>query len=80
MLTDHELQSLRNMGNECEQAADEIVRLRAALQLIKESAESHPCFSGKECDGIDRDSVSNEGGDVAFVTLDIAWVAASALA
>lgn len=31
MLTDRELQTLRNMGNEAEEAADEIVRLRAAL-------------------------------------------------
>lgn len=30
-LTDKELQSLRNMGNECEEAADEIERLRVAL-------------------------------------------------
>ena len=30
-LTDHELQSLRNMGNEAERAADEITHLRAAL-------------------------------------------------
>ena len=29
MLTDRELQTLRNMGNEAEAAADEIVRLRA---------------------------------------------------
>lgn len=32
MLTDQELQSLRNLGNECEAAADEIVRYRAALE------------------------------------------------
>ena len=30
MLTDRELQTLRNMGNESEAAADEIDRLRAA--------------------------------------------------
>lgn len=31
MLTDQELQSLRNLGNEAEAAADEIERLRAEL-------------------------------------------------
>jgi hypothetical protein len=31
MLTDQELQTLRNMGNEAEAAADEIVSLRAEL-------------------------------------------------
>jgi hypothetical protein len=31
MLTDKELQTLRNMGNEAEAAADEIERLRSAL-------------------------------------------------
>lgn len=45
MLTDQELQSLRNMGNEAEAAADEIVMLRArvvelaALVPIAETAE-----------------------------------------
>lgn len=34
MLTDRELQTLRNMGNEAEEAADEIVRLRAALAAL----------------------------------------------
>lgn len=34
MLTDQELQSLRNMGNEAQAAADEIVRLRAAGQKL----------------------------------------------
>ena len=31
MLTDQELQSLRNLGNQCEEAASEIYSLRAAL-------------------------------------------------
>mgnify|MGYP001016305593 CR=1 FL=1 len=31
MLTDQELQSLRNLGNQCERAASEIYSLRAAL-------------------------------------------------
>ena len=31
MLTDQELQSLRNLGNQCEEAASEICSLRAAL-------------------------------------------------
>lgn len=35
MLTDQELQSLRNLGNEAEAAADEIERLRAALLKIE---------------------------------------------
>lgn len=34
MLTDQELQSLRNMGNESETAADEITRLRADLAKV----------------------------------------------
>ena len=34
-LTDQELQTLRNMGNESEAAADEIVRLRAELDALK---------------------------------------------
>jgi hypothetical protein len=34
MLTDQELQTLRNLGNEAEAAADEIARLRAALVRI----------------------------------------------
>ncbi len=33
MLTDQELQSLRNMGNESEAAADEIARLREFLAI-----------------------------------------------
>lgn len=35
MLTNQELQSLRNSGNECEAAADEIERYRTALEHIK---------------------------------------------
>lgn len=38
MMTDKELQSLRNLGNESERAADEIAELHAAL--IAERAES----------------------------------------
>lgn len=34
MLTDQELQSLRNLGNEAEAAADEIAELRAAYALL----------------------------------------------
>ena len=37
LLTDRELASLRNMGNECEAAADEIVCLRAALRVHVEA-------------------------------------------
>ncbi|GAB4059164.1 hypothetical protein [Uliginosibacterium sediminicola] len=38
-LTDQELQSLRNLGNEAEAAADEIARLTAALRKANEQAE-----------------------------------------
>jgi hypothetical protein len=45
MMTDRELQSLRNQGNECEAAADEIERLRALLveacALFRIYEESH---------------------------------------
>ena len=37
-MTDQELQSLRNIGNECEAAADEITRLRAALAAAPQPA------------------------------------------
>jgi hypothetical protein len=39
MLTDRELQSLRNLGNEAEAAADEIERLRAEVEMLREDAE-----------------------------------------
>jgi hypothetical protein len=39
MMTDQQLQSLRNMGNEAEDAADEIVRLRAELSIEKRWGE-----------------------------------------
>lgn len=39
MLTDQELQSLRNMGNESETAADEIARLRAELAASQAECE-----------------------------------------
>ena len=38
VLLDQELQSLRNMGNECEAAADEIVRLRHLLGRAADKA------------------------------------------
>jgi len=38
-MTPQELQSLRNLGNECEAAADEIVRLRAERDVWKSKAE-----------------------------------------
>lgn len=34
-MTPQELQSLRNLGNECEAAADEIVRLRAERDALQ---------------------------------------------
>lgn len=40
MLTDQELQSLRNMGNEAEEAADEIMRLREELALMTRDRDS----------------------------------------
>ena len=49
MLTDQELQTLRNLGNEAEAAADEIVALRArmmelaALVPIAEANERERC-------------------------------------
>ena len=54
MLTDKELQSLRNLGNEAEAAADEIDRLRsrvmelAALVPIAEANERERC--AKACE------------------------------
>lgn len=36
MLTDKQLQSLRNLGNEAEEAADEIERLRAEVTRLTE--------------------------------------------
>ena len=38
MLTDGDLQTLRNMGNEAEAAADEIARLRADLKATERIA------------------------------------------
>ena len=52
---------------------------RDALEQIKLAAEQHPCFIGYEEDGITREIIDAEGGDAAFVTLDIAWVAKEAL-
>lgn len=40
MLTDQELQSLRNRGNEAEAAADEIADLRATLAMVADIAHS----------------------------------------
>lgn len=54
MLTDQELQSLRNLGNEAEAAADEIVALRArmmelaALVPIAEANERERCAQACE--------------------------------
>lgn len=39
MLTARELQTLRNMGNEAEDAADEIGRLRSALRQCADAIE-----------------------------------------
>lgn len=37
-LTAQELQRLRNLGNECEEAADEIERLRAEVERLSQDA------------------------------------------
>ena len=39
MLTDQELQSLRNMGNEAEAAADEVARLRGEVAMLRATME-----------------------------------------
>jgi hypothetical protein len=44
-LTDAELQSLRNQGNEAECAADEIVRLRAEMDALRRDAERYRWLS-----------------------------------
>lgn len=41
MLTDKELQSLRNLGNEAEAAVDEILKLRAALDAAVATEREH---------------------------------------
>jgi hypothetical protein len=41
MLSDQELQCLRNMGNEAEAAADEIERLRASVGVVVRAAVHH---------------------------------------
>lgn len=47
MLTDQELQSLRNQGNEAEAAADEIAELRAAYALLfKRESEMRKAIDG----------------------------------
>ena len=48
MLTDQELQSLRNLGNEAEAAADEILQLRAALAQAKAEAETAYDITGHD--------------------------------
>lgn len=60
MLTDKELQSLRNMGNEAEAAADEIAELRFRLDRVHY---------------LDAGDVSRKV-DVAVRTMDAAIVAA----
>lgn len=42
-MTDQELQSLRNLGNEAEAAVDEIERLRAALETIAAQHSGEVC-------------------------------------
>lgn len=51
-LSARQLQSLRNMGNECEAAADEIERLRALLERSRRG--EHICLKcGLRQDGYD---------------------------
>lgn len=52
---------------------------KQALEEIKNAAEQHPCFMGYVEDGITKEEIDAEGGDIAFVTLDIAWIAKTAL-
>ena len=54
------------------------IKLRAALESIKAAAEQHPCFAGYQPD-VSYTDVASDGGDIAFVTLDIARVAKEAL-
>ena len=42
-MTDQELQSLRNMGNEAEAAADEIARLRGIVPEVLERINDELC-------------------------------------
>lgn len=59
MLTDQELQSLRNMGNEPEIAAEEITRLRAELAKVtwqRNEAQADLAASQAECERL-RDAL-----------------------
>jgi len=50
-----------------------------ALKEILSSAEEHPCYSRYSKKQSWIDEINDEGGDTAFVTLDIAFVARNAL-
>jgi hypothetical protein len=50
--------------------------MKKAIELIEQvlqSAVEHPEFAGFPCDGINEKDIEDEGGDLAFVTVDIAW-------
>lgn len=49
MLTDKELQSLRNLGNEAEAAADEIVRLRAEVSRLRSERDAAVAAERERC-------------------------------
>lgn len=53
-LSREELQALRNMGNECEAAADEIDQYRAALEQIRSIIESDSELPYKQVHQIDK--------------------------
>lgn len=57
MLTDKELQTLRNIGNEAEAAADEIEHLRGALERAADVARN-------ACEGW-NDALMHEGANMA---------------
>lgn len=49
--------------------------MKEAIELLEQAlkqAEDHPCFAGYG-DGMTEEEIEQEGGDIAFVTLDIAW-------
>ena len=55
----------------------QVTELADALIEIAIAAEDHPAYLGK---GLSIDAINAEGGDSAFITLDIAYSARTALA
>lgn len=54
------------------------MEIMTLLKEIVEAAQDHPLFLGWP-DEISAEAVNKEGGDAAFVTLDIAWKAMEAI-